>query len=158
VQVEKEFPDWELYIFGEGDRTPYVKLMEKLGIHVENCHLEARSSDIENEYCHSSLFVFSSRFEGFGMVLVEAMVCGLPVVSFDCSCGPKDIVKDGEDGLLIEAGDVSALANGLRSLMSNPEKRISMSEAAQKNAKRFKIEYVAQQWQQLFETVKNKRE
>ena len=158
AQVEKEFPDWELSIFGEGDRTPYVKLMEGLGIHPENCHLETRSSDIENEYCHSSLFVFSSRFEGFGMVLVEAMACGLPVVSFDCPCGPKDIVEDGEDGLLIEAGKVSALANGLQTLMSSPEKRTSMSEAAQKNAQRFIIGYVAQLWKQLFETVNNKRE
>ena len=153
AQVEKDFPDWELSIFGEGDRTPYFKLIEELGIHSYKCHLEGRSSDIENEYCHSSMFVFSSRFEGFGMVLVEAMACGLPVISFDCPCGPKDIVKDGEDGLLIEAGNVSALAKGLRSLMSSPEKRNSMSEAAQKNAQRFKIGYVAQQWQQLFEKV-----
>ena len=157
AQVEKDFPDWELSIFGEGDRTPYVKLMEGLGIHPENCHLETRSSDIENEYCHSSLFVFSSRFEGFGMVLVEAMACGLPVVSFDCPCGPKDIVKDGEDGLLVESGSLSALANGLLSLMNDPERRLSMSKAAQKNAQRFKIEYVAQQWQQLFEQVNNKQ-
>ena len=157
AQVEKDFPDWELSIFGEGDRTPYFKLIEKLGIHSDKCHLEGRSSDIENEYCQSSLFVFSSRFEGFGMVLVEAMACGLPVVSFDCPCGPKDIVKDGEDGLLIEAGNVSALAKGLRSLMSSPEKRNSMSKTAQKNAQRFKIEYIAQQWQQLFEQVNNKQ-
>ena len=157
AQVEKDFPDWELSIFGEGDRTPYFKLIEKLGIHSDKCHLEGRSSDIENEYCHSSLFVFSSRFEGFGMVLVEAMACGLPVVSYNCPCGPKDIVKDGEDGLLVESGSLSALANGLLSLMNDPERRLSMSKAAQKNAQRFKIEYVAQQWQQLFEQVNNKQ-
>ena len=143
AQVEKEFPDWELSIFGEGDRTPYFKLIEKLGIHSDKCHLEGRSS---------------ARFEGFGMVLVEAMACGLPVVSFDCPCGPKDIVKDGEDGLLVESGSLSALANGLLSLMNDPERRLSMSKAAQKNAQRFKIEYVAQQWQQLFEQVNNKQE
>lgn len=158
AQVEKEFPDWELVIFGEGDRASYIKLIEELDIHSDRCHLEGRSSDIENEYYQSSLFVFSSRFEGFGMVLVEAMACGLPVVSFDCPCGPKDIVKDGEDGLLIEAGNVSALANGLLSLMNDPERRLSMSKAAQKNAQRFKIEHVARQWELLFERVNYKRE
>ena len=137
AQVEKDFPDWELSIFGEGDRTPYFKLIEELGIHSYKCHLEGRSSDIENEYCHSSMFVFSSRFEGFGMVLVEAMACGLPVVSFDCPCGPKDIVKDGEDGLLVESGSLSALANGLLSLMNDPERRLSMSKAAQKKCSAF---------------------
>lgn len=158
AQVEKEFPDWELVIFGEGDRASYIKLIEELDIHSDRCHLECRSSDIENEYYQSSLFVFSSRFEGFGMVLVEAMACGLPVVSFDCPCGPKDIVKDGEDGLLIEAGNVSALANGLLSLMNDPERRLYMSKAAQKNAQRFKIEHVARQWELLFERVNYKRE
>jgi glycosyltransferase involved in cell wall biosynthesis len=151
AQVEKEFPDWELAIYGEGDRTPYIKLLEELDIHSDRCHLEGRSSDIENEYSKSSLFAFSSRFEGFGMVLVEAMACGLPVISFDCPCGPKDIVKDGEDGLLAENGSVSALANGLLSMMSDPERRKLMSEAALRNVQRFKIEYVAQQWEQLFE-------
>lgn len=155
--VFEKYPDWHLEIYGSGEREEYVCLAKELGLsEVVTCHPAA--NDIYDKYCESSIFAFSSRYEGFGMVLVEAMACGLPVVSFDCPCGPKDIIKDGEDGLLIEAGNVSALAHGLLSLMSDSMRRKSMSEAAQRNVQRFKIEYVAQQWKQLFETVNNKRE
>ena len=150
AQVEKECPDWELAIYGEGDRTPYQKQAKELNLDLTRCHLEDRSSDIEKEYCRSSVFVFSSRFEGFGMVLVEAMACGLPVVSFDCPCGPKDIIKNGEDGLLVENGNVSALAEGLSSLINNAEQRKRMAENAQRNAQRFNIHQIADKWNQLF--------
>ena len=158
AEVERQCEDWRLDVFGDGDTSSYEHLIDNLGIDRNRCGLNARTNDVEREYCNSSIFALSSRFEGFGMVMIEAMACGLPVVAFNCPWGPQEIVNNGEDGLLIEAGNVSALAKGLRSLMSSPEKRKSMSEAAQKNAQRFKIEYIAQQWQQLFETVKNKRE
>lgn len=156
AQVEKNCPDWELAIYGEGDRTPYQRLIEELGIDSTRCHLCERSYDIEKEYCRSSIFVFSSRFEGFGMVLVEAMACGLPVVSYDCPCGPKDIVKDGEDGLLVENGNTSALAQGLIALIKDDGKRKAMSEAALRNVQRFQIEHIAQQWKFLFELINKK--
>ena len=156
AQIEKECPDWELAIYGEGDRTPYQRLIEELGIDSTRCHLCERSYDIEKEYCRSSIFVFSSRFEGFGMVLIEAMACGLPVVSYDCPCGPKDIVKDGEDGLLVENGNTSALAQGLIALMKDDGKRKAMSEAALRNVQRFQIEHIAQQWKFLFELINKK--
>jgi len=156
AQIEKECPDWELAIYGEGDRTLYQRLIEELGIDSTRCHLCERSYDIEKEYCRSSIFVFSSRFEGFGMVLVEAMACGLPVVSYDCPCGPKDIVKDGEDGLLVENGNTSALAQGLIALIKDDGKRKAMSEAALRNVQRFQIEHIAQQWKFLFELINKK--
>lgn len=156
AQVEKNCPDWNLVIFGEGNREPYWQLMEKLGIDSTRCFLCERSYDIEKEYCRSSIFAFSSRFEGFGMVLVEAMACGLPVVSYDCPCGPKDIVKDGEDGLLVENGNTSALAQGLIALIKDDGKRKAMSEAALRNVQRFQIEHIAQQWKFLFELINKK--
>ena len=96
AKVEKECPDWQLAIYGDGDRAPYQRQMKELGIDSSRCHLNGPTSNIQQEYANSSLFVFSSRFEGFGMVLVEAMSCGLPVVSFACPCGPKDIVRSQE--------------------------------------------------------------
>ena len=121
---------------------------------MSRCHLESSTSDIQKEYCNSSVFVFSSRFEGFGMVLIEAMACGLPVVSFDCPCGPKDIVSDGEDGLLVENGNVEALADALSRLMGDEALRLSMSKAGLRNVQRFSMEQVAEQWRALLESNK----
>lgn len=149
-RIEKQCPDWQLAVYGDGERTSYEQLMEELGIDAARCHLNGPTSDIQSEYVNSSLFVFSSRFEGFGMVLVEAMVCGLPVVSFACPCGPRDIIKDGYDGLLVENGNVGALANSLSMLMNDETLRLSMSQEGQKNVQRFRIEQVAQQWNAIF--------
>ena len=150
-KIEKLYPDWQLAIFGDGDRTPYENQMKALGINDNSCHLNGPTSNIQQEYINSSIFVFTSRFEGFGMVLVEAMVCGLPVVSFDCPCGPKDIVKDNEDGILVENGNIEALCASLIRLMDDNSLRLIMSEAGQKNAKRFGIEQIAERWKSLFE-------
>ena len=109
AKIEKLFPDWELAIYGMGDRSSYENLAQQLGINMNRCHLNGSTQNIRKEYLESSLFVFSSRFEGFGMVLIEAMACGLPVVSFDCPCGPKDIVSHDEDGLLVPSGDIDKL-------------------------------------------------
>lgn len=149
-RIEKQYPDWQLAVYGDGERTSYEQLMEELGIDAARCHLNGPTSDIQSEYVNSSLFVFSSRFEGFGMVLVEAMACGLPVVSFACPCGPRDIIKDGHDGLLVENGSVEALANSLAMLMNDETLRLSMSQEGQKNVQRFRIEQVAQQWNAIF--------
>ena len=150
--IEKQYPDWQLAIFGDGDRTPYLQQMATLGIDENRCHLNGPTSNIQKEYVESSLFVFSSRFEGFGMVLVEAMACGLPLVSFDCPCGPKDIIKDGEDGFLVENGNVDVLANKMCKLMDDKNLRVSMSQAGIKNVQRFSIEHVAELWRPIFES------
>ena len=152
-KIEKLYPDWQLAIFGDGDRTPYEKQMKTFGVDAKRCHLNGPTPNIQQEYVISSIFVFSSRFEGFGMVLVEAMACGLPVVSFDCPCGPKDIVRDGEDGLLVENGNIDLLASSLSRLMNDETLRQSMSKAGLKNVQRFNIEQIAEQWRLLFESL-----
>jgi glycosyltransferase involved in cell wall biosynthesis len=151
--IERQYPEWQLVVFGDGDRTPYEQLIDDLKINRKSCQLHGRTDDVEKEYCNSSIFVLSSRFEGFGMVLLEAMACGLAVVSFDCPCGPKDIVKDGEDGLLVENGNIDLLASSLSRLMNDETLRQSMSKTGQKNAQRFSIDYVADQWRRLFESL-----
>ena len=151
--VEKQISDWRLDVYGDGDRTHYEQLVDELQIDRERCCLHARTDDVEKEYCNSSIFVLSSRFEGFGMVLTEAMACGLPVVSFDCPWGPQSIITDGEDGILVENGNVEALASSLSKLMSDEILRQSMSKAGLKNVQRFSIDYVADQWRRLFESL-----
>lgn len=151
--VEKQISDWRLDVFGDGDRVPYEQLIDDLKINRKFCQLHGRTNDVEKEYCNSSIFVLSSRFEGFGMVLTEAMACGLPVVSFDCPWGPRSIITDGGDGILVENGNVEALASSLSKLMSDEILRQSISKAGLKNVRRFSIDYVADQWRRLFESL-----
>lgn len=155
AKIEKQFPDWELAIYGMGDRSPYDDLAKQLGVDMNRCHLNGSTQNIRKEYLESSLFVFSSRFEGFGMVLIEAMACGLPVVSFDCPCGPKDIVSQDEDGLLVPSGDIDKLANAMSQLMDSYELRHQMAKNAIGNVRRFQIDEIADRWQLLFEDVLN---
>lgn len=151
--IEQQHPDWELAIYGMGERMPYEQLIDKLKIDRNRCHLNGSTPDIKAEYLNSSLFVFSSRFEGFGMVLIEAMACGLPVVSFDCPCGPKDIVRHKEDGLLVPSGRPDLLAEALHQVMGNDFIRQKMATEAINNAKRFQLDGIAMRWKQLFEDV-----
>ncbi len=151
AEVEKKCVDWELVVFGDGDRDAYHSLATELSL--QHCSLKGPTTDIETEYLRSSLFVFSSRFEGFGMVLIEAMACGLPVVSFACPCGPRDIISDGIDGLLVENGNVKDLAEKLIYMIEHPEERQRMGKNAVKKAECYKMDYLAKDWQQLFESL-----
>lgn len=152
-KIEQQHPDWELAIYGMGERTPYEQLIDKLQIDRNRCHLNGSTPDIKAEYLNSSLFVFSSRFEGFGMVLIEAMACGLPVVSFDCPCGPKDIVRHNEVGLLVPSGNIDSLAEAMHQMMSDNIFRQQMAAAAIINAKRFQLDGIALRWKSLFEEI-----
>lgn len=153
AKIEKNHSDWQMAIYGDGNREPYEQQMKELGIDSSRCHLNGPTADIQKEYVNSSVFVFSSRFEGFGMVLVEAMACGLPVVSFACPCGPKDIVKDGDDGLLVENGNLNALTDSLIRLMGDADLRRRMAANGIKNVQRFSMMHIAERWKGLFEST-----
>lgn len=156
-KVEKECTDWELAVFGMGEREPYERLADELGIDRSRCRLNGSTRDIEREYTDSSLFVLSSRFEGFGMVIVEAMACGLPAVSFDITCGPGSIISHGEDGLLVPAEDTDKLADAMSSLMKSPEKIKQMADKAVMKSQQYGIDIIAEKWRSLFEDVYNKK-
>ena len=149
----RELENWTLDIYGQGDQTDYRQLMAELGIDSNRCHLNGPVEDVVKAYQESSIFVLSSRFEGFGMVLIEAMACGLPVVSFDCPAGPDEIITDGVDGLLVPSGDVYALAEKLMLLMSDENLRRRLGQQARQTAQRYDMTALANQWTALFEKV-----
>ena len=153
AQVEKRTKDWRLEVFGDGDTTAFNALIDKLGIDRRRCQLNGRTADIEQEYLKSSIAVCSSRFEGFGMVIIEAMACGLAVVSFDCPWGPQSIIKNGEDGFLVENGNIEKMADALVRLIEDDNKRNTFAKNAIQNVKRFQIDRIAEQWRELFENV-----
>ena len=104
-------------------------------------------------YAEAEAFVYPSRYEGFGIPIIEAISCGLPVVAFDCPWGPRAIIVDGEDGLLVQNGNVKALADALVRLMGDEHLRHSMAEAGVRNVQRFGLDSIAGRWKSLFESL-----
>lgn len=154
VQIAKKYPEWELVIYGEGE--DYYKLkreIEKLNLQ-NSFILNKPVSNIMDKYLNSSFYVLSSRFEGFGLVLIEAMACGLPCIAFDCPNGPADIIKNGEDGILVKNGDIEALIQAMEYFICNPDIREKMGKMARQNVQRYKREIIMQKWISLFESLK----
>ena len=150
--INNKFCDWHLYIFGNGDRTPYQKLADQYQL-AGTVHLMPATEDIAKEFSQSSIYVMSSRYEGFGLVLAEAMSCGLPCVSFDCPYGPRDIITDGEDGLLAQDGNIEDLAQKMEQLMADVELRKSMGTKAIHNIARYQPQAIMAKWTNLFESI-----
>ena len=152
-KVSENHPDWQLVIYGDGKRAEYQKQADALGLNRENCRLEGTTTQVAKEMASSSAFVLSSRYEGMPMVLGEAMACGIPPVSFTCPCGPRDIITDREDGLLVENGNIDQLAEKLDFIITNREIRKQMGEKAVVNVHRFDLENIMQKWDDLFKGI-----
>ncbi len=155
-RIEKQMPDWSLDIYGNGDKVPYQKQMLELGINSQRCHLFDPVTDVKKEYLSSSVFVLPSRFEGFGLVIIESMACGVPVVAFDCENGPRSIITDGENGFLVPPFNISLFAEKILLLMKNKELRCRMGEKAQKAATQYEIDKIGNQWKKLFDELKRR--
>lgn len=149
--VENRTEEWRLDVYGDGDRNSYEHLAQMLGLDKSRYQLHERTDNVEKVYTESSLFMLSSRFEGFGMVIVEAMACGLPIVAFDCPWGPRSIISDGKDGLLVENGNVQEMADALVRLMADEPLRRSMGKTGVKNVQRFCLDNIAERWKVLFD-------
>ena len=153
AKIYKTHPEWRLEIYGDGNKDNYEEIRDTLGIPANCCILNGRTNNIEQEYLNSSIYVCSSRFEGFGMVIIEAMACGLAVVSFDCPWGPSSILAHNEDGILVENGNTEHLADAIASLMDNPYKLKTLAEKAIVNVQRFQMDKIANQWKELFDSL-----
>lgn len=152
-EVAREHPDWQLRVYGKGARRGYLQRRARdLQLH-NHVLFMGQTDQLDEELARSSIFVLSSRFEGFAMVVIEAMAVGLPVVSFDCPRGPSDIITDGVNGTLVPPGDVGALAEGILDLLENPEKRRSYSEAALQTARSYEIDAIGQVWRRTFDEL-----
>lgn len=148
--AQSKLPDWELVIFGGGDKSGLLTQIKNQNI--RNIRLCAPTPAIGQEYLKSSLYVMSSRYEGLPLVLLEAMSYGLPVVSFNCPCGPSDIILP-EFGKLVPANDINALAKAIVEFGRDEEKRSKASLEARKRSIHFSKKEIMERWNKLFEDV-----
>ena len=150
--VNEKHKDWRLDIYGAGNNVEYKNLANTLNI-CQNVGINPPTDNIYAKYADASIFVFSSRFEGFGMALLEAMATKLAVVSFACPCGPKDIISDGNDGVWVTNGDIQELADKICYLIENEEERKSMAENAKLKAMQYSVDNIMHRWIRLFESL-----
>lgn len=154
-QVHQRHSDWSLHIFGGyGDeQDTLLSLIQRMGM---NIVAHEPTSTIFEEYLRSSMLLMTSRYEPFGLVLPEAMSCGLPVVAFDCPYGPADIIINGKDGFLIKNRDINAFADKVCLLIENPELGKTMGAAGIKASQRYQAGKIMPQWQKLFVSLTSK--
>ena len=154
--VQATYPDWTLHIYGshDGGVGDYEQLQQQIEQHhIGNVCLHPQTNDVYSCYAKSDFYVMSSRFESFGLVLIEAMACGLPLVSFDCKYGPRSIIQDGETGVLVPAGDISEMAGAICSMISNREERQRMAAHAKLASKSYLPENVMSIWHEFYESL-----
>ena len=147
------YSDWRLDIFGQGEWKEMLQEMVQAKNLSVSVHLNSPVKTIGEEYVNSSLLVMSSNYEGFPMVMIESMAIGLPVVAFDFKCGPRDIISDGENGLLVSNGDIPGLAGAMMKLMGDYELRRRMSVKARQVVDTYSEKAVMDKWVRLFTSL-----
>lgn len=156
-KVHQAHPEWILEIWGEGSQRKHLQhCIDTLGMQ-NTIFLKGITSDIISKMAESSIFVLSSLYEGFGLVITEAMSCGLPIVSYACPCGPKDIISEGIDGFLMPVGDEQTMADRINYLIENEDIRQQMGKAALEKSKQYSIDIIIQKWMSLFTELLNKK-
>ena len=154
--IAEKHPDWEVHIYGEGDTVILNKLKTLIEtLNVPNIYLKEATNNLNVKMSEAAIYALTSATECFPMVLLESLACGLPIVSYNCPHGPKNIITNGEDGVLVQHNNVTAFANELAKLINNKELRGEMGEKALKNIKRFEENKIMQQWLNLFKRVDN---
>ncbi|MFH8754850.1 glycosyltransferase [Streptomyces atroolivaceus] len=148
--VAPQRPDWRLDVYGAGEDEADLRA-QCTGLGLDgSVGWRGRTDDVPAALAASSVFVQSSRGEGFPLALLEAMASGVPCAAFDCAPGVREIVRHGEDGLLAPAGDIGALADRLLRLTGNPRLRDAMGDRARTNVQRFSEAEIMGRWEELF--------
>lgn len=156
VQKSGRYSDWRLDIFGQGEwKEMLVGMIRKAGLD-GTAFINQPTNHIGDAYAASAMLVMTSNYEGFPMVMIEAMACGLPVISFDYKCGPKDIIREGRNGLIVSDGDIVGFAQAMMKLMGDEDYRMSLSLGAKEIVSIYSEENVMNQWITLFESLKKK--
>ncbi len=149
ARVVARQPDWRLHIYGGGAQAEKLQhLAGTLGLN-DNVTFMGRTPDMDSVMATASLHVVTSRFEGFGMTIIEALAAGVPVVSFDCPQGPREILTPGEDGVLVPDGDTAAFADAMLALMDDPAEMRRLSDNGLKTAHHYRISEIARQWEDV---------
>ena len=154
--VQRRHPQWKLHTYGSCDDGAggYEQLKDTIEkCHIPNVFLHTATTDVFGQYMQSDLYVMSSRFESFGLVLIEAMSCGLPVVSFDCKYGPSSIVDDGYTGLLVPVNQVAQLAEAICSLIENDDRRREMAINARRESAKYHPDHIMPRWHAFYESL-----
>ncbi|HBH09128.1 MAG TPA: glycosyltransferase family 4 protein, partial [Rikenellaceae bacterium] len=151
--VDGRHPDWTLSIYGNGRQKDALQSqIDSEGLKGKVI-LEGNTSDMRKEMLDSSCLVMSSRFEGFPMILLEALTTGLPIVSYDCPKGPSEIVTIGANGYLAKVGDTMTLAQGICSVISNEELRSRFGAESKRRSENFTLERIMVKWDSLFREI-----
>ena len=154
--VNEQYPEWKLDIYGQGpDEEALRKQIEELGIG-DSVSIKEPTTKIAEEYAKSSILAMTSTYEGWGLVLTEAMATGVPCVAYACKCGPRDIIEDGRNGYLVEEGDKQIFAQRLLELMNNEELRKTMGRNALESSKKYNVDRVMELWVTLFTELLNR--
>ena len=152
-QVICEHPDWYLDIYGEGEMEYEIISLDSS---VKNVSVHKPTAQIFDCYCDSSVLISTSLFEPFGLVIIEAMSCGLPVVAFDCHYGPADIITNGENGFLVPINNMHFFAEKMCMLMKDCMLREKMGQAAFLSSKRYNSDFIMLKWKALFDELTKK--
>lgn len=156
--VDNVVSGWKLQIVGDGELREQLQYnIRELGLS-NQINIGRAEKDMMSVYKDASILALSSRYEGLPMVLLEAQAAGLPIVSFDCKCGPKDVIENGVDGFLVEDGDIEQLAQKLVVLMQDANLRKQMGSAAYAHSERYSEERIMKQWTDLFDEVMGGKE
>lgn len=154
-EVHEKHPDWTLDIYGEG--TLQNQLQQQISRLKADTyiHLKGACSDIMYEYLNSSMLILTSRYEGFGMVLIEAMTCGIPCVAYNCRFGPQSIITDAENGFLVEEDNKEEMIKKIGYLIDKEQLRKTMGMNARKSVEKYSQKNIMKEWNDLFNSLTN---
>lgn len=158
--VQQKHPDWSLHIYGshDGDMGDFDNLKEIIEKNnLQSVCLHSATNDAYSKYCESDFYVMSSRFESFGLVLIEAMSCGLPVISFDCKYGPRSIIQEGHTGILVSQNNVYQMAEAICSMIEKINVRQQMAANARIESKKYLPDNIIPFWHSFYNSLERAR-